>query len=75
MSGNQRAGRTPVCTVFYLGNGCADAGPLLPRYGYACRKSVQGGLNGRLARFCDHLRVDSLILLYDASTVLACCFP
>ena len=39
MSGNQRAGRTPVCTVFYLGNGCADAGPLLPCY--ACRKSVQ----------------------------------
>ena len=38
-------------------------------------KSVQGGRYGRPARFCDHLRVDSLILLYDASTVLACCFP
>ena len=48
MSGNQRAGRIPVCTVFYLGNGCADAGPLLPCY--ACRKSVQGGHNGRPAR-------------------------
>ena len=43
----QRAGRTPVCTVFYLGNGCADAGPLLPamRAGKACRAAITAALH------------------------------
>ena len=47
---------SPVLHRFFIWEGdCAGAGPLLPRYGYACRKSVQGGYNGRPARFCDHL--------------------
>ena len=50
MSENQRVALSCSTPFFIWGGGCAGAGPLLPCYGYACRKSVQGGRYGHPAR-------------------------